>query len=322
MKKYKSVVLIMNHIKSRSHMNLYSKDNEFSSNTMYQSIKNALDDLSEYVFEYESLPLFIDNINKHKDCIIISTIWSGVDSRNRRIFLPAICESYGIKYIGADSYVQALSADKTLSKIYCNQYNIKSAKSVTIKAKDEIFLINSLTYPLVVKPNFEGGSIGISDANIIDNYQKGELLIKDLLHHFKEIIVEEYIEGKEISICITGKPDNIQLFEAVKISLNGNDYFSHQILGFESKKGSKYKQTREVITNELTDEMKNNLLNLYKGLGKVDFMRIDGRLKNSEFYLIELTPDCSLHPDCFLYAAYKYHKYTYTEMIDNLLSLA
>ena len=50
-------------------------------------------------------------------------------------------------------------------------------------------------------------------------------------------------------------------------------------------------------------------------------MRIDGRLYQNQFYLIEFTPDCSLHPDCFMYEAFKYNKYSYDEMIAALVNL-
>lgn len=322
MKKFEEVVLIINHIENRKNMNLYSRDNEFSSNTMYNAIKTSLLELTDKLYEYTSLNYFIENISYHKNAIVISTIWSGIDSRNRRIFLPAICEAYGIKYIGADAYVQALSADKVLSKEFSKQYGIKSAKSITIRSTKDILLINTLTYPLVIKPNFEGGSIGISDNNIVNNFNEANILILNLLQVYKEIIAEEYLEGNEVSVCITGKPNKIKLFEVVKLSLGGVDFFDHQILGFESKKGGKLHQERTIITDNLNPRDKENLLKLFKNLGKVDYMRIDGRIKNGEFYLIELTPDCSLHPDCYMFTAYKHNKYTYTEMIYELLTLA
>ena len=49
-------------------------------------------------------------------------------------------------------------------------------------------------------------------------------------------------------------------------------------------------------------------------------MRIDGRLKNGIFSLLELTPDCSLHPDCFMYKAFSHNNYSYSDMIASLLN--
>lgn len=65
--------------------------------------------------------------------------------------------------------------------------------------------------------------------------------------------------------------------------------------------------------------MKQSFINLFNSLGKIDFMRIDGRIYNNNFYLIELTPDCSLHPDCFMYFAFKNNGYSFTDMIRILI---
>ena len=48
-------------------------------------------------------------------------------------------------------------------------------------------------------------------------------------------------------------------------------------------------------------------------------MRIDGKWKNNNFYVIELSPDCSLHESCFMSTAFKYNNYTYEEMLDILI---
>lgn len=316
----RNTVLIANRISNRDNMDIYQRNLEFSSDTMFNALTTALNKVSKGVIYYESITKFIDNIHLHKNDIILSTVWSGLDNRNRRIFLPAICESYGIPYVGADAYVQALSADKVLSKSYCKQYGIPSAKGITITKKREYDLLSTISYPAVIKPNFEGGSIGISDDNIVDSIYEAKELTEKLLQVYDMIIIEEYLEGNEVSACIVGSKGKIGLFEIVKISLDGIDYFTHRILGFQSKKGKKAHQNREVITSQVPLQIQNQLKEAFIGLGKVDFMRIDGRLKDGVFKLIELTPDCSLHPDCFMFKAFSSKNYTYNDMIAILLN--
>lgn len=318
----RGTVLIINRIHCRDNMNLFQRNLEFSSDTMYNALYMAMKTVSKKVTCYTSLQEFINNIQHHKDDIILSTVWSGTDSRNRKIFLPSLCEAYGLSYVGADAYVQALAADKILSKTYCAQYTIPSAKSITLTKKKEYGLLHTLSYPLVIKPNFEGGSIGISDKNIVDSPADAQGLADTLLQEYTMLIAEEYLEGEEVSACIVGTPKNIKLFEVVKISLDGESYFKHRILGYESKKGKQAYQEREVITDQITLDTRKKLENAFIGLGKVDFMRIDGRLKKGVFYLLELTPDCSLHPECFMFKAFSHNGYTYENMIAALLNQA
>lgn len=50
-------------------------------------------------------------------------------------------------------------------------------------------------------------------------------------------------------------------------------------------------------------------------------MRIDGRMYEGRFHLIELTPDCSLHPACFMAKAFEARGMNYDEMVEALASI-
>ncbi len=317
---YKSLVIISDRVENRDGINIFSNNLEFSSPTVFNALKEASESLFTKVYYYDSPKEFIDNIQNHKEDIVLSTIWSGQDTRNRKIYVPSICEAYGIKYVGADSFAQALCADKSLCKKYCLPHGICSPKDIVVRRNSKIYnLLNSLQYPVVVKPNFEGSSIGISDNNLVYCKEDVENILDILFKKYEEVIVEEYIEGTEISACIVGNTGQIKLFEVVKLLLDGKDYFTDQIWGYESKKGGKVHATREIITHMIPDDMKQSFIELFNSLGKVDFMRIDGRIYNNHFYLIELTPDCSLHPDCFMYFAFKNNGYSFKDMIRILI---
>ena len=314
------LVIISDRVENREGINIFSNNLEFSSPKVFNSLKEAAENLFDKVYYYDSPKEFINNIKKHKDDIVLSTIWSGTDTRNRKIYVPSICEAYGIKYVGADSFAQALCADKSLCKKYCLPYGICSPKDIVIRKNSISYeLLNLLKYPVVVKPNFEGSSIGISDNNLVYCKEEAEKILDVLFTKYDEVLVEEYIEGIEVSACIVGNNGQIKLFEIVKLLLDVKDLFTDQIWGYESKKGGKAHATREIITPTIPDEMKQSFINLFNSLGKIDFMRIDGRIYNNNFYLIELTPDCSLHPDCFMYFAFMNNGYSFTDMIRILI---
>ncbi len=314
------LVIISDRVENREGINIFSNNLEFSSPKVFNALKEAAENLFDKVYYYNSPKEFLNNIRNHKDDIVLSTIWSGTDTRNRKIYVPAICEAYGIKYVGADSFAQALCADKSLCKKYCLPHGIHSPKDVVLRRNSKNYeLLNFLQFPVVVKPNFEGSSIGISDNNLVYCKEDAENILDVLFKKYEEVLVEEYIEGTEISACIVGNNGQIKLFEIVKLLLDGKDYFTDQIWGYESKKGGKAHATREIITHMISNDMKQSFIELFNSLGKVDFMRIDGRIYNNNFYLIELTPDCSLHPDCFMYFAFKNNGYSFEDMIRILI---
>jgi len=316
----KGIVVIYDKVEDRSGIDIYSDNLEFSSPVLVNALENAVETLSDFVTYYSSPSDFIDNIALHKDDIVLSTIWSGVNSRNRKILIPAICESYNIQYVGADAFVQSLGADKSLSKMYCKAFGMNVPNEVQLhKGLNHDMSLSMSKYPAVIKPNYEGSSIGISDNNIVYDSNQSKKLIDSLMLKYESILMEEYIEGMEVSACIVGHNDNIKLFEISKLILDGKDYFTDQLWGLESKKGGRVKQEREIITDKINEEMKNLFLTIFKSLGKVDFMRIDGRIRDGKFMLIELTPDCTLHPDCFMYFSFQHNGYSYADMISILI---
>lgn len=310
-----NIVLLCDTRKTTDPVTIYSDDLEFSSELYYETIVKSLEQMCDKLYVYNHPRQFMDNIYLHQDDIVFSAIWSGVDSRNRKSLIPALCEAYHIKYIGADAWVSSLCQDKSLSKLYCKSFNINIPNSILIEDISQIALVNNLSYPVIIKPNAEGSSIGISDNSIA--YAPHECLekVKNILSLYSPILVEEYIDGIEVAACISGNNHTISLFEIVQLVINGIEYFSKEIWGYQSKIGNAAKVTRKVITNIVPQNICTELQKIYLSLKKVDYMRIDGRIKNGKFYLIELSPDCSLHPKCFMATAFAYRGLSYSDMI-------
>lgn len=319
-KSKKNIVVVVDRVNSRDNVDIFTDTLEFTSKIYFNAFENALKNTNRKYYVYNSPKEFINNIAKHKNDIVFSAIWSGISSRNRKSLLPAICESYNIDYIGADVYVQTICQDKYLSKLFCQNYDIEIPKGYIFDDLSNLEIIKNLNFPLIIKPNCEGSSIGISDKNIVDNYKDAYKLAKKLLRKFKPIIIEEYVDGEEVSICLVGK-NSVDICEAIALTINGNTYFSHQIWGFESKKCGRYEVGRKCVTPQISNQIISACKKIFLDLKKVDYMRIDGRIKDNKFYLIELTPDCSLHPECFMAHTFYANNMTYNDMIEKFISL-
>lgn len=316
----KGIVLVCDTVNERKNVNIFTDNLEFTSKAYFNAMISALKETGRNYTIYYSLEEFIDNIKKHKNDIVFSAIWSGVLSRNRKSLLPSICESYKIQYIGADTYVQTICQDKYLTKLYCKDYNIKIPRGFLFDSLQNIEKIQNLKFPVIVKPNCEGSSIGISDNNICDNFEQAVETLKILLNKFNPVLIEEYIDGQEISVCIVGR-DKIEMCEAIALVIDGKKEFKHKIWGYETKKCGVSKVTRECVTKLLPKEMIDECKKIFIEFGKVDYMRIDGRLLDNDFYLIEFTPDCSLHPDCFMANSFYANNLDFNDMISKFISL-
>lgn len=317
----KNVVLIADRISTHKNADIYSKDLEVVDDIYFKSMYNAIKKIAPSVKHYDSPNKFINNIRLHTNDVVLS-VWSGLDSRNRRALVPAICESKNIAYVGADAYLQAICQDKDTSKVYARKYGISSPRGTLIYCMEDLTKLQDYHFPIVIKPNFEGGSIGIFNRNLIDYYDDALYFGKELLQSYCPLIAEEYIEGEEISYCIVGIQGKIDLFEAIRQYIDGKTYIKHALMGAENKKLNNYEQLWDCVTTHIPDDYKKYLINFYNHLGKTELIRIDGRLNESGFYLLELSTDVGLSPASTMTQAFEAAGYDYHEMFEILLSNA
>jgi len=98
-------------------------------------------------------------------------------------------------------------------------------------------------------------------------------------------------------------------------------FFLEDIWSMESKKIND-ENVFYVPSNLLSQDDKNMMLNLFRSFEKVEYMRIDGRIQDGKFYLIELSPDCFLGEGCAVQNAFNKAGYNYPQMLNKLIENA
>jgi len=205
-------------------------NSKFATEDAIQAFKKITGRLSHYT----SIEAFNNNINIHKNDIVFP-MYYGINLPSSKSLIPALCESNKIKYVGADMYTHALCNDKYLSKAYAQEFGISSAVGVLLtEFKDQDLLIRklrTLTPPLIVKPNFGGGSTGITKNNVVYTYNKAiEYAFMLFKIHKIPILVEQLLSGYEVSYVIVGNKNRIILEDEFKLVINGEDFFFRRYL--------------------------------------------------------------------------------------------
>lgn len=116
--------------------------------------------------------------------------------------IQALLESIGMNYSGCGVLTSALCMDKKQTKRILKSEGIRVAKDIKINLKNKNYSIEDLEalgYPMVVKPNAGGSSIGVS---IVRNKEELQKSIIEALKYSTEILVEEYLEGEEYTIPV------------------------------------------------------------------------------------------------------------------------
>jgi D-alanine-D-alanine ligase len=109
-------------------------------------------------------------------------------------------EEASIPYTGSGVKASRLALDKIASKEVFLKNNIPTPKHVVLeKEKFDMSQAEAIGFPLVVKPQFEGSSIGLS---IVKEKKSLQAAIEKAFQYGEKILLEEYIQGRELTVGI------------------------------------------------------------------------------------------------------------------------
>ena len=292
------------------------ENREYTRNELRDILHKSFSKFIDEIIFYDNFERFKKSVFNHLDDFVLNFDF-GYNSRIRNMSVPAFCENYKIKYFNPDPYVQVLCQDKFMTEQFAENFRIKVPKSLLVF--DHAYtkeILSNFEYPIIIKPNYESESIGITQNSIVENMEQADMALKQLMKGFDGILVEEYIEGREVAITILENEGEL-FFEEVELIFPESNEFKYQAytseikqkIGIEIEK-SCYLSDKDII----------NLKQLYKNLSPNKLIRVDGRIKNAEFYLIEINANPGLYPKSVVPKTFNINGYTYDEMIQTLFT--
>jgi len=117
--------------------------------------------------------------------------------------LQRIMEERDIGYVGSDAASSRLAMDKYQAKQAFQRAGLATPGAALIKTNEKSVgkVIERISLPCVVKPNFQGSSIGVV---ITDEIATAKKAVADTLRNYGDCLVEEYIKGRELTVGIIG----------------------------------------------------------------------------------------------------------------------
>jgi D-alanine-D-alanine ligase len=185
---------------------------------------------------------------------------------------------------------------------------------------DEEYPAEMIGYPLIVKPIHEGGHIGIYEDSIVyDDASLHKAIQRIFDEHHQPAIVEEYIDGKgmrEFSVgVIEGEP---RLFTPIEIDYKSMGVDA-SILSYEATQND-LERIKPVQDKKTRDELIDLAERTFDALCAHDYCRIDIRMNNTGFYLLEINTMPGLGPHSFLpEAANDIYGIEYKQLIQKLV---
>lgn len=263
-----------------------------------------------YDTKKDLLKLFSD-ISKNKiDVCFIALHGKGGEDGS----IQGILELLGVAYTGPGIMASAISMDKIISKRLFMQEKILTPRFIVVKDKKIDFkqIRDKIGLPYVIKPSNSGSSVGVSIIKKEKEIKKG---IKMALKEDDKVIIEEYIQGKEITVGVLGNktPRALSIVEIIPKT----KFFDYQAK-YNPKFCDEIAPAR--ISVDLTKKAQELALKVYKLLDCKGFSRIDMILKGKKIYVLENNTIPGLTPNSLLPKAAKADNISFSKLLEKIIN--
>jgi len=305
---------------------------EWDSYETITAVQSALQEQQHEVTLIDAVEDVYDALRADRPDIVFNMA-EGSSGPCREGHVPSILEYLDIPYTASDPLTLNICLDKARTKEILSFHGLPTARFRVVAEKD--FSFNSLHYPLVVKPLYEGSSIGIWDNSLVRTRKDMRERVSWLLDRFNEpALVEEYLDGREFTVAILGNGTEARVLPIVEIKFDTLPRGVNPIYSYEAKwiwdRSEDPLQIFECparLDEELQLEIERMCLQAFRILRCRDWCRIDVRLDSAgRPHILELNPLPGILPDpeensCFPKAA-RAAGLTYNQLINTVLDSA
>ena len=224
--------------------------------------------------------------------------------------IQGLLETMGIPYSGCRVLPSAICMSTGLTKRIVKTVGVDTGKWLIVKSIDEIDYkkIKELQYPVFIKPNNGGSSVA---TFLVRREDEVEMAVREGLKYDNEIIIEEYINGEEITSFVL----NGEVFPTVMIKSKKGEFFDYT---------SKYEENgaaeEVVILEEKLQEKINNISKkVWDILGCNSYARIDMIVRDEIPYLLEVNTLPGMTKQRLIPKSAKVRGLEFSELLDKII---
>lgn len=251
---------------------------------------------------------FIENILAHRVDMVFNIAEGRGNNRSREAQVPSVLEMLGIPYSGSDPQCLAICLDKPLTKQLVAAAGVRTPRCQVISSHVDIERISdmNLSYPAILKPAFEGSSKGICGTSVVEDSLSAIETAEHLLKTYRQpVMLEEFIDGHEVTIGITGNSP-ARVLEIMRILPRQES--RHFIYSLEVKRNYVEMVDYEcpaILPQEIRRNLEQDALKAFTVLGCRDFARLDFRISpdgTAHFIEINALPGLGTYSDLVIMA--------------------
>lgn len=290
----------------------FEYETEFDSEYTIDSIYNTLS--KNYLVEKIEADKDFNWISKLKtyNPDLVFNICEGFHGPARESVYAAILEQLGLNYSGPDSTNMLVCHNKFLAKKLLKD-DVLVPFGYVIKNKDEIKILSNIKFPVIVKLNSEGSSMGMTKDSIVYNSDSLNKEVTRFIDTYNRgVLVEQYIKGQDISMIYV---EGLGALGPCIVNCDSEFY------DYEMK--SDKDDTVGISTLDGNfDELKMIVENIAKKLDIKGYAKLDFRISDGKFYLIEVNAQVSFHPEGEFITCAKKDNYSFEQIINFIVKNA
>lgn len=240
--------------------------------------------------------------------------------------VAGVLETLGFAFTGADSRALALSLDKRRVKELLAEHAIPTPRWCVFETAG----VNGWEgFPAIVKPVYEHSSIGITPEAVVFTWAELKRRVCFVLDTLRQpALVEDFVDGREFRVSLWGD-DRLTPMPVAEMDFSAFPEVRQRLCTYDSKfdpESLHYRKIETLLPAPLLEEELQRLCHTaaaaYSALGCRDYGRIDLRLRDGVFHVLDVNPNPDLSADASMACAAESAGFSYGALGSCLVALA
>jgi len=270
----------------------------------YAAIANALKEQGykvDLINIKENIQILIDLLKKNPPDVVFNLIEFYRDDPSLEHLVAGLFALYGVKFTGSGPFTLALCQRKGMTKQLLLANNVPTPR-FKLLSEPKLPRRHGLHYPIIVKPSREDASSGVDKGSVVyDLEQLIERVKKTFEEYEAPVLVEEFIEGRELHVSVIGN-DPPEVLPMIEIDFSELPSDHPNIISYDAKWNPLVESFHRVhsvcpakLSKRLEKKVKTVAHEAYKITGCKDYARLDIRIrKDNRVFVLEVNPNPDL----------------------------
>ena len=244
--------------------------------------------------------------------------------------VAAVFDLYRIPYTGSPPFALGLCLRKGITKRVLQDHGVPTPR-FKILYEPKVPKRLGLKYPLIVKPAWEDASSGLDKNSVIRDPENPQLLVDQVKRIYAEygpVLIEEFIEGRELHISVWGNEDP-EILPPVEFDFSKLPPDHPPIISYAMKWNPLEEIYHRVDTicpapleEKVLRRIETVVIRAYEATECCDYARLDIRLKDGKPYVLEVNPNPDLTEGVSFMDSAEQAGYTFSEALAQIAEFA